>query len=114
MSNRALIRRHLGIIKEQIETLDYLCDSEIVGEDARHLLSDIKGAEREHLHVDADKIEELWDVKPLYDRLKSIQTSVRVLKNSVDRSEIAIEDAIDSCRIISNEVESDTAEDDQL
>ena len=114
MSNRDLIRRHLGVIKDQIETLEYLCDTEIVGEDARHLLTDIKGAEREHLHINADKLEELWDVKPLYDRLKSIQTSVRVLKNSVDRSEIAIEDAIDSCRIISNEVESDTAEDDQL
>jgi hypothetical protein len=114
MSNRDLIRRHLGVIKDQIETLEYLCDTEIVGEDARHLLTDIKGAEREHLHINADKLEELWDVKPLYDRLKSIQTSVRVLKNSVDRSEIVIEDAIDSCRIISNEVESDTAEDDQL
>ena len=114
MSNRDLIRRHLGVIKEQIGTLEYLCDTEIVGEDTRHLLSDIKGAEREHLHVNPDKIEELWDMKPLYDRLKSIQTSIRVLKNNVDRSEIAIEEAIDSCRIISNEVENDNAEDDQL
>ena len=114
MTNHDKITRHLGIIKEQIETLEYLCDSEIIGEDARHLLSDIKGAEREHLHLDPQRIEELWDMKPLYDRLKSVQTSIRVLKNSVDRSELAIEEAMESCQIISQEVEDSQEQDDQL
>ena len=105
MTNRESIRRHLAVIDDALSSLEYYCETEIVGEDARHLLSDIKGAQRQHVRTDADAIEESWDVKPLYDRIKSIQTSLRVLRNNLDLSDKAVEKALDSCGAISSEVE---------
>lgn len=112
MTNREAIRRHLAIIDDALGSLEYYCETEIVAEDTRHLLSDIKGAQRQHVRTDAEAIEESWDVKPMYDRLKSIQTSLRVLRNNLDLSDKAIEKAIESCHAISAEVEK--PEDDEL
>ena len=112
MTNREAIRRHLAIIDDNLGSLEYYCETEIVGEDTRHLLSDIKGAQRQHVRTDADAVEESWDIKPLYDRLKSIQTSLRVLRNNLDLSDKAVEKALESCNAISAEV--DKPEDDEL
>jgi hypothetical protein len=112
MTNRDSIRRHLAIIDDNLGSLEYYCETEIVGEDTRHLLSDIKGAQRQHVRTDADAVEESWDIKPLYDRLKSIQTSLRVLRNNLDLSDKAIEKSLESCNAISAEV--DKPEDDEL
>jgi hypothetical protein len=112
MTNRDSIRRHLAIIDDNLGSLEYYCETEIVGEDTRHLLCDIKGAQRQHVRTDADAVEESWDIKPLYDRLKSIQTSLRVLRNNLDLSDKAIEKALESCNAISAEV--DKPEDDEL
>lgn len=112
MTNRDAIRRHLAVIDDALGSLEYYCETEIVAEDTRHLLSDIKGAQRQHVRTDADAIDESWDIKALYDRLKSIQTSLRVLRNNLDLSDKAIEEAIESCNAISAEVE--TPEDNEL
>jgi len=106
MTNRDAIRRHLAIIDDKLSSLEFYCETEIVGDDARHLLTDIKGAQRQHTRTDADAIDESWDVKPLYDRLKSVQTSLRVLRNTLDLSDKAIEKALDACAEISSAVES--------
>jgi len=50
-------------------------------------------------------------VKPLYDRVKSIQTSLRVLRNNLDLSDKACEKALDACRAISSAVEKDETDD---
>jgi len=112
MTNRDAIRRHLSIIDDSLGSLEFYCETEIVGDDTRHLLDHIKGAQRQHVRTDAEAIEESWDIKPLYDRLKAIQTSLRVLRNSLDLSDKAIEKAMESCNSISAEVEQ--PEDDQL
>lgn len=112
MTNRDAIRRQLSIIGDALMSLEFYCETEIVGDDCRHLLSDIKGAQRQHVRTDADKLEESWDVKPLYDRLKSIQTSLRVLRNNLDLSDKAVDQAIDACREISSAVEQDRSDDD--
>jgi hypothetical protein len=112
MTNRDAIRRHLAIIDEALGSLEFYCETEIVGDDTRHLLDHIKGAQRQHVRTDAEAIEESWDIKPLYDRLKAIQTSLRVLRNNLDLSDKAIERAMDSCNVISAEVEQ--PEDDEL
>ena len=111
MTNRDAIRRQLAIIDDALGSLEFYCETEIVGDDCRHLLSDIKGAQRQHARTDADAIEESWDVKPLYDRLKSIQISLRVLRNNLDLSDKAVEKAMDACRSISESVESDGTDD---
>ncbi len=112
MTNRDAIRRHLAIIDDSLGSLEFYCETEIVGDDTRHLLDAIKGAQRQHVRTDAEAIEESWDIKPLYDRLKAIQTSLRVLRNNLDLSDKAIEKAMDSCNVISAEVEQ--PEDDEL
>lgn len=112
MTNRDAIRRHLAVIDDALGSLEYYCETEIVAEDTRHLLSDIKGAQRQHVRTDADAIDESWDIKALYDRLKSIQTSLRILRNNLDLSDKAVEKAIESCNAISAEVE--TPEDNEL
>jgi hypothetical protein len=105
MTNRDLIRRHLAEIKAQLDSLDYTCQTEIIGEDARHLEADIKGATRQALWIEADKLEESYQLKPLYDRLKAISCTLRILRNNIDLSDKAIETALESCRIISAETE---------
>jgi hypothetical protein len=95
-----------------LSSLEFYCETEIVGDDTRHLLDHIKGAQRQHVRTDAEAIEESWDIKPLYDRLKAIQTSLRVLRNNLDLSDKAIEKAMESCNTISAEVEQ--PEDDEL
>ena len=105
MTNRDAIRRHLAIIEDSLGSLEFYCETEIVGDDCRHLLTDIQGAKRQHTRTDADAIEESFDVKPLYDRLKCIKTSLRVLRNNLDLSDKAIDKAIESCHAISAEVE---------
>lgn len=112
MTNREHIRRHLSIIDDALGSLEFYCETEIVGDDCRHLLTDILGAKRQHTRTNPDAIEESWDVKPLYDRLKCIQTSLRVLRNNLDLSDKAIEKALDSCSAISAEIE--TPEDNEL
>lgn len=112
MTNRDAIRRHLAIIDDALGSLENYCETEIVGDDARHLLDAIKGAQRQHVRTDAEAIEESFDVKPLYDRLKAVKTSLRVLRNTLDLSEKAVEKAIESCAAISAEVE--TPEDNEL
>jgi hypothetical protein len=105
MPNLDLIRRKLAVIDDALSSLEYYCETEIVGDDTRHLLTDIKGAQREHVRTKAEKIAESWDVKPLYDRLKAVQTSLRVLRNNLDLCDKAVEKALDASRDISNEVE---------
>jgi hypothetical protein len=114
MTNLELIRRHLARIREELDSLEYYCDSEIVGDDARHLLDDIRGATRELVWVKPDELSESYQVKPLYDRLKSVKSSLRVLRNTLDRSDKAIDSALESCSDISNAVEEVNDEDDNL
>ena len=105
MPNRDLIRRKLNEIDEALGSLEFYCETEIVGDDARHLVTDIKGAQRQHARTDADAIQESYDVKALYDRLKAVQTSLRVLRNTLDLSDKAVDKALDACREISHNVE---------
>lgn len=114
MPNADLIRRLIAKIREDLASLEYYCDSEIVGDDARHLLEDIRGAGRELVWVNPDELSESYQVKPLYDRLKSVQSSLRILRNTLDRSDKAIDSALESCADISNAVEEVPDEDDNL
>lgn len=114
MTNLDHIRRLLGSIDEALKSLEHLCDDEIVGDDARHLSSDIRLALREHLWVKPETLEESLQLKPLYDRLKSVQTGLRVMRNTLDRADAHIEQAIDDCNGISNAVEEVSPDDEDL
>ena len=112
MTNREHIRKLLEDIRGRLLDLEYYCETEIVGEDTRHLASDIKGAQRQQVNLDADKLQEAWEIKPLYDRLKSISCSLRILRNNLDLSDRAVNEAIDALQAIGSEIEEQT--DDEL
>jgi len=113
MTSKESLKRHLNNIEEQLKSLEYFCDTEIVGDDARHLLADIEAGKREHLRAVNSPMTELWDLKPLYDRLKRINSSVKVMRNTLAQCEKAIADAIESCDNIAQHIdELKSSEDD--
>jgi len=114
MTNREQIRRRLMEIREHLIDLEYLADTEIIGEDSRHLLSDVQRAKAEQLHINPDAVEELYEVKPLYDRLKSIKCSLRCLQGTIERADEAIEQALDALNYISREIEDANDSDEDL
>jgi len=101
-------------IREHLIDLEYLADTEIIGEDSRHLLSDVHRAKAEQLHVNPDTVDELYLVKPLYDRLKSIKCSLRCLQGTIERADESIENALDAMNYISSEIEDANETDDDL
>jgi hypothetical protein len=105
MSNKEHLQRQLTIISDELSNLEYYCDTEIVGDDARHLLDDIKAAAREHLRAKNTPLKDMSELKPLYDRLKRVYTSIRVMKNTLAQCEKAIDQAIDSCHSIASSME---------
>lgn len=115
MTNKESLTRHVTSISEQLNSLEYYCDTEIVGDDARHLLSDIKSGQKEISRVINDMIyqnvKHVEDLKPLYDRLKKIHASVRVMRNSLNQCEKAINSALDSADHAAENLSQDTDED---
>jgi hypothetical protein len=107
MPNLEAIMRQLDIIDDKLKSLEFYCETEIVGDDCRHLLSDIKGAMREHTRTVPADLKAPGDLKPLYDRLRSIRASVRVLQNNVRLSSNAIDEAIECCHLISQSVDEE-------
>jgi hypothetical protein len=114
MTNREQIRRRLMEIREHLIDLEYLADTEIIGEDSRHLLSDVQRAKAEQLHINPETVDELWEVKPLYDRLKSIKCSLRCLQGTIERADEALEEALDAMNYISREIEDANETDEDL
>lgn len=115
MTNRESLTRHVSSISEQLNTLEYYCDTEIVGDDARHLLADIKSGQKEIGRVINNliyqNVNHVEDLKPLYDRLKKIHASVRVMRNSLSQCEKAIALALDSADHAAENLSQDTNED---
>jgi len=99
------IERNLQTIDENLSALEYFCDTEIVGDDARHLLNDIHAAQREQLRTRNSKLRDLSDLKPLYDRLKRINSSVKVMRNTLAQCEAAIEIALDASDLLAQHIE---------
>lgn len=87
MTNKDSIRRHLSGIKEDLGSLEYECDTEIVGDDTRHLLNDIRAAQRDLAALDPDKIKTDYDIEPLAARARRIYASIRVLRGTLGRIE---------------------------
>lgn len=87
MTNKDSIRRHLSGIKEDLASLEYECETEVVGEDARHLLTDIQAAQRDLAGLDPDKIKSDYDIESLAARVRRIYASIRVLRGTLNRIE---------------------------
>lgn len=96
MPNLDSLNRHLSTIDDKLKSLEFYCETEIVGDDARHLLCDIQGAMRELTRTVPQELKYSDDLKALSDRIKSIRASLRVLSNTLRLSMEAVEDALDA------------------
>lgn len=102
MPDQQSIQKHIKNILSAIDDLDYYTDTEIIGEDSRHLLSDIKCAKSETVRALGISVADgglmhISELKYMYDRLKKIKSSIRVMSGTLARCETAIEKAIEEC-----------------
>lgn len=112
--NPEAVRRHIRTVLDAIGDVDCILDQSILADDCRHVADGLKSASREAIRIEPDSISELWELKMLHDRVKGIQVSLRVLRGSVDRAELALERAQDAIEAIGRIVETDEETNDTL
>ena len=113
MTNREYLRNLLAGITAELATIKP--SEEAPNTDFYALESAILNAIRETEALDPDAIDEAYQVKALYDRLKAIVAHERILRNSLDRIYTATQDCLEACNRISEQVEQETPlEDDAL
>lgn len=113
MTNREYLRNLLTQLAGELATLRPH-SFEGIGGDANSLAEAITAASQELDHLEADKIEEAYHIKPVYDRIKAVVAHERVLRNQLDRIALAADNALDLCNLLSAHVEehNPTSEDD--
>jgi hypothetical protein len=114
MTNREYLRNLLTQLAGELATLRPNSFEGIAG-DANSLAESIIAVNNELDALEADKIEEAYHVKPIYDRIKAVVAHERVLRNQLDRVALAADNAIDLCNLLSAHVEEhNPSEDDAL
>jgi hypothetical protein len=111
MTNREYLRNLLAQLAGELATLRPNSFEGIAG-DANSLAESINAVNNELDALDADKIEEAYHVKPIYDRIKAVVAHERVLRNQLDRIALAADNAIDLCNLLSAHVEEHNPSDD--
>ncbi len=111
MTNREYLRNLLTQLAGELATLRPTSFEGIAG-DANALAESIIAANNELDALDAEKIEEAYHVKPVYDRIKAVIAHERVLRNQLDRVALAADNAIDLCNLLSAHVEEHGPTDD--
>jgi hypothetical protein len=104
MTNREYLRNLLTQLAGELATLRPNSFEGISG-DANSLAESINAVSNELDALDADKIEEAYQVKPIYDRVKAVIAHERILRNQLDRVALAADNAIDLCNLLSAHVE---------
>ncbi len=104
MTNREYLRNLLTQLAGELATLRPN-SFEGIACDANALAESIIAVNNELDALDADKIEEAYHVKPIYDRIKAVIAHERVLRNQLDRIALAADNAIDLCNLLSAHVE---------
>ena len=112
MTNREYLRNILTQLTGELATLRPQSFDGITA-DANSLHEAINSACDELAALDADKIEEAYHIKPLYDRIKAIVAHERIVRNQLDRIALSADNAIDLCNIMSAHVEDSNPGDDE-
>jgi hypothetical protein len=114
MTNRDYLRNLLGQLAGEVAALRPTPEdsARIAGDDLYQLQVAINEAAEELNRLDAENIEEAYDIKPIYDRVKAVIAHERVLRNQLDRVALAADNAIDLCNLLSAHVEEHNPGDD--
>ena len=111
MDKTDFIAAKLKTIADHLTMVELYIDQDIVGDDARHAVDDLKQADRELKLINPENVDELYKVKPLFDRIKAVQISVRCMRNNVARAETEIDSALEQMANIANLIESSSDQD---
>lgn len=106
--NRTYVERLLEEVRLAIVSIN--TDRQI--EDAQTLSEIISAANQEARALDADCLEETFDVKGLHDRLHTAVVHLRVMRHGLDRIEHALEQTLDTARRLSHAVEPEAHDED--
>jgi hypothetical protein len=98
-------RRLLSEINQSLRLLDAFHNVELEQNDSQALSKSIDAAMVEEVRVQPEHLEELWQVKPLHDRVHSIVILLRVARNNLERMEQEAENALQKARELSRVVE---------
>lgn len=110
--NQENTRRLLQQINQSLRLLDAYHNVEQEQTDSNSLSKSIDAALTEEIRVQPEKLEEMWEVKPLHDRIHSIVILLRVYRNNLERMEQEAENALQKARELSRFIE--TPEDHEL
>lgn len=85
---------HLKSLWAALTDIDFYVDTEMVGEDARHVCEDVKGAMRQITRIKVDFIQPgTPDVTLLSDRIAAIRCQLNILTNNLNATLDAMERA---------------------
>jgi hypothetical protein len=114
MTNREYLRNLLTTIASELAAIAP-GEPEAVSRDIINLTEVIDNARAELDKLDPESLDESYQVKPLYDRIKAIVVHERIVRNSLDRIALSSQSCLEACNRISEQVEQDTPpEDDAL
>ena len=86
---------HLNSLRYALTDVDFYVDTEMVGEDARHVCEDVKGALRQVARIEAG-LPGQTDVTILADRVHAIRCQLNILTNNLNATLEAMERAEDA------------------
>jgi len=101
---------HIEAIKNALTDIDFYVDTEMVGEDARHVCEDVKGALRQIVRLPAQMQSD--HLRPLSDRIAAIRCQLNILTNNLNLCLSAMDDA--ETHLAAIESSLDAAEEDDL
>ena len=98
-------KRLLTEINKSLRLIDAYHDVTQETHDSQALSNAIGVAMTEELRVQPDRLEEMWEVKALHDRIHSIVILLRVYRNNLERMEHEAELALQKARELSRAIE---------
>ena len=104
-ANQDYIDRLIIETRSDLQELDLYHNTPTTKNDHEQFEQAIMAALREANRLDASNVEEIWDVKPLHDRIHALVIMLRVARNNLERLEHYAESALDKARKISHSVE---------
>ena len=104
-SSNENIERLLHEIRDNLADCELHHNANTIKNDHANLENAILAALIETNRIEADKLEEIYDVKPMHDRIHSIVLALRVSRNNLERLEHYAELALEHAREIAHAVE---------
>ena len=99
------IDRLLREVRDSLTDCELYHNSPTHKNDSANLENIILAAIIEANRLDSSEVEEIYDVKPLHDRIHSIVLALRVARNTLERLEAHAQNALNKARMISHIVE---------